>query len=102
MRRPCAERARRWKPTPRRANEKRISDMTTRVRGAQALFSLILAVSLSGCGNDIAERTKAAASKEAREIFELLDRKGKKYLVTDISSCATIDQKSGEKRCGYR
>jgi hypothetical protein len=65
------------------------------------LAAPLLTALLCGCGNNAADESKAAANKNPVDTFDLVDRAGKSYVVTDLRSCATIDKLTGEKRCDY-
>jgi hypothetical protein len=62
--------------------------------------AILLAILSFGCARSTDDST-AAANKTPPDIFELTDRNGKIYTVTDLHSCAAVDKMPGEKRCDY-
>jgi hypothetical protein len=68
--------------------------------GRPVLLIAILAITLSSCSSDPPPENGAAGGGPADQ-FELTDRAGKTYLLTDLYTCAPTD-KTGDQRCDYR
>src|SRR5215469_7846756 len=66
------------------------------------LLAAILAITMASCGSDSTREDSAAAGGGPVDQFELADRNGKTYLLTDLYSCAPTDKITGDQRCDYR
>ena len=74
---------------------------TVTILQTSAASAAALAILSFGCANNVTNESSAAAPKNAVDIFDLTDRNGKAYVVTDLHSCAAVDKMPGEKRCDY-
>ena len=70
--------------------------------GRPALLAAILAITLASCSCGSARDESAAPSGGPVDQFELVDRAGKTYVLTDLYTCAPTDKITGDQRCDYR
>jgi hypothetical protein len=70
--------------------------------GRPVLLVAILAITLASCSSDSAQRTEPPSGGGPVDQFELVDRAGKTYVLTDLYTCAPTDKTTGDQRCDYR
>jgi hypothetical protein len=65
-------------------------------------LAAILAITLASCSSGSPQEDNTGSGAGPADQFELIDRAGKTYVLTDLYSCAPTDNTTGDQRCDYQ